>query len=191
MKHLFQAFGGIFLAGSLTVSAQQSAGLQYGEAVRAFQRGDSATVVTILEPVVHSAELKGIELGRVWLLLGASYRAVGRYHSAELAYGDATLLLKDDPLAVKDNEVLLRESGDFYREMGDFASAERLENKGLQLSEEIQDHTAIARACQGLAELFLDRGELRKGERFVSRAVDEVRLTSEFDEDDRAYLAQL
>jgi hypothetical protein len=65
MKHLLNAFGSILLAASLTVSAQQSAGMQYGEAVRAFRQGDSATVIRLLEPVVGSKELKDAELGRV------------------------------------------------------------------------------------------------------------------------------
>jgi hypothetical protein len=65
MKHLLNAFGSILLAASLTVSAQQSAGMQYGEAVRAFRQGDSATVIRLLEPVVGSKELKDAELERV------------------------------------------------------------------------------------------------------------------------------
>lgn len=73
MKHLFIAFGSILVAASLTASAQQSAGMQYSEAVRAFRQGDSATVIRLLEPVVRSKDLKDVELGKVWLLLGASY----------------------------------------------------------------------------------------------------------------------
>jgi tetratricopeptide (TPR) repeat protein len=191
MKHFFQAFGSILLATSLTVSAQQSSGLQYGEAVRAFQRGDSETVVRLLEPVVRSEELKGAELGRVWLLLGASYRTVTDYNAARRAYDNSMSLFKDDPNARKEYAVVLRESGGLYRELRDFDSSERLEKESLQISEQSHDHAAIARAWEGLAELSFDRKNLKRGEEFISRAEDEGRLTNDFDEDDRAYLAQL
>jgi tetratricopeptide (TPR) repeat protein len=191
MKHFLLAFGSVLLATSLTVSAQQSAGLRYGEAVRAFQRGDSEAVVRLLEPVARSEELKGAELGRVWLLLGASYRAVADYNAARRAYHNSMSLLKDDPNARKQYAVVLRESGGLDRELGDFDSSERLEKESLQLSEQNHDHAAIARACEGLAELSFDRGKLKQGEQFISRAEDEARLTNDFDGDDRAYLAQL
>jgi tetratricopeptide (TPR) repeat protein len=191
MKHQFQAFGSILLAVTLTVSAQQSAGTQYDEAVRAFRQGDSATVIRLLEPVVRSKDLKDAELGRVWLLLGASYRATADYNAARRAYDNARRLLEDDPGTRKEYAIALRESGGLSRELGDFNSSERLVQESLQIAEQAHDHAAIARACEGLAELSFDRKNLKEAERFISRSEDESRLTSEFDEDDRAYLAQL
>jgi tetratricopeptide (TPR) repeat protein len=191
MKHLLSAFGSILLAASLTVSAQQSAGSQYGEAVRAFRQGDSATVIRLLEPVVRSKELKDAELGRVWLLLGASYRTVADYNSARRAYDNAIRLLEDDPNTRKEYAIALRESGGLYRELGNFDSSKRLEEESLQIAEQGHDHAAIARACEGLAELSFDLKNSKQGEAFLSRAENEARLTKEFDEDDRAYLAQL
>lgn len=191
MKHPFQVFGSILFAASLTVSAQPSAGMQYDEAVRAFRQGDSATVIRLLEPVVRSKNLKNPELGRVWLLLGASYRATADYNAARRAYDNATRLLENDPNTRKEYAIALRESGGLSRELGDFDSSERLEQKGLQLAEQGHDHVAIARACEELAELSLDRKNLNQAEQFISQSEDEARLTSEFDEDDRAYLAQL
>jgi tetratricopeptide (TPR) repeat protein len=191
MKHLLSAFGSVLLVVSLTVSAQQSVGVQYGEAVRAFRRGDSATVIRLLEPVVRSKDLKDAELGRVWLLLGASSKAVADYNSARRAYDNAIRLLEDNPNTRKEYAIALRESGGLYRELGDFDSSERLEVESLQIAEQGHDHAAIARACEGLAELSFDRKNSKQGKAFISRAEDEARLTNEFDEDDRAYLAQL
>jgi tetratricopeptide (TPR) repeat protein len=191
MKHLFIAFGSILLAASLTVSAQQPVGMQYGEAVRAFRQGDSVTVIGLLEPVVRSKDLKDAELGRVWLLLGASYRAIADYNAARRAYDNAMRLLEEDSKTRKEYAIALRESGGLYRELGDFASSERLEEESLQIAEQGHDHAAIGRACEGLAELSFDRKDLKQAEAFLSRAEDEARLTNEFDEDDRAYLAQL
>jgi tetratricopeptide (TPR) repeat protein len=191
MKHFFQAFGSVLLAASLTVSAQQSAGSQYSEAVQAFRQGDSATVIGLLEPVIRSKDLKDAELGRVWLLLGASYRAVADYNAARRAYDNAMRLLEDDPNTRKEYATALRESGGLYRELGDFDSSERLEKESLQIAEQGHDHAATARACEGLAELSFDRKNSKQGEAFISRAEGEARLTNEFDEDDRAYLAQL
>lgn len=171
--------------------AQLPAGTQYGDAVRAFQQGDTSKLIQILEPIVRSDGLKGAELGRVWLLLGASYRAAANYDAAQRAYDHTLTLFKDDSSTSKEYAVALRESGGLARELGDFDSSERLEKQSLQLSEKDQDHTAIARACEGLAELSFDRGNLKQAGLFISRSQDEARLTNGFDEDDRAYLVQL
>jgi tetratricopeptide (TPR) repeat protein len=191
MRRIRQVCSVILLAGSVSLSAQLSVGAQYSDAVQAFQQGDSGRVIKILEPLASSAKLKGAELGRVWLLLGASYRATADYNGAQRAYSQAMALLEDDSSTSKEYAVALRESGGLARELGDFGSSERLETQSLQLSERNQDHAAVARACEGLAELSFDRGKLKQGGQFISRAEDEARLTHEFDEDDRAYLAQL
>ena len=191
MKQMVWMLYGVLFASSLHAPAQSSAGVQYGRAVSAFQRGDSAATIKLLEPIAHSGDLKGAELGRVWLLLGASYRATAKYTAAQRAYGKAMTLLEDNSSASKEYAVALRESAGLSRELGDFDLSERLEKESLELSERNQDHAAIARACEGLAELSFERRRLKQAGQFISRAEDEARLTREFDEDDRAYLAQL
>ena len=191
MRYLLCAFCSILVASGLSALAQSSEQGQYGEAVKAFQHGDSSTVVRLLEPITRADDLRGVELGKVWLLLGSSYRAEAKYDQAQHAYDAAIRLLKDDPLAAKEYEVVLRESGALSRELGDLGQAEKWQRMSLKLSERNHDHAEIARACEGLSEISLDRGRLNDGERYIKQAEDEAHLTSEFDEDDRAYLAQL
>ena len=124
-------------------------------------------------------------------MLGGSYRTVADYNAVRRAYDNAIRLLENDPNTRKEYAIALRESGGLSRELGDFNSSERLEEESLQIAEQGHDHTAIARACEGLTELSFDRKNLKQGETFISRSDDEARLTNEFDEDDRAYLAQL
>jgi tetratricopeptide (TPR) repeat protein len=191
MRCLSYVFYGALFASGLTALAQSSVQAQYVEAVTAFQHGDSSAVVRILEPITRADDLQGEKLARVWLLLGSSYRAEAKYDQAQHAYDVAMQLLKNDPLAVKEYEVLLRESGSLSRELGDLGQAEKWQRMSLKLSERNHDHAAIARACEGLAEVSLDRGHMKDGEHYIKRADDEARLTTEFDEDDRAYMAQL
>jgi tetratricopeptide (TPR) repeat protein len=159
--------------------------------VAAFQHGDSSAVVRMLEPIARADELQGVELGRVWLLLGSSYRAEARYDQAQHAYDLAMGLLKTDPLAAKEYETVLRESGSLSRELGDLGQAERWQRRSLELSERNHDHAEIARTCESLAEVSLAREHLKDSEHYIKRAEDEALLTNEFDEDDRAYMAQL
>jgi hypothetical protein len=84
MRYLSCAFYGVLFVSGLSALAQSSAQAQYGEAVTAFEHGDSSTVVGILEPIARADELQGVELGRVWLLLGSSYRAEARYDQAHM-----------------------------------------------------------------------------------------------------------
>jgi tetratricopeptide (TPR) repeat protein len=171
--------------------AQSSAQAQYREAVTAYQRGDAAAVIRMLEPIARTSQFQGVELARVWMLLGSSYRLNADYRQAERAYAVAIQLLRNDPTALKEYEIVLRESGELSRELGNVGLAGTLQRRGLKLSERSQDHATIARACEGLAELALDGQHLKESERYIKRAEDESRLTTEFDEDDRAYLAQL
>jgi hypothetical protein len=134
---------------------------------------------------------RGVELGRVWLLLGSSYRMEARYSQAQHAYDVGMRLLKNDPLAAKEYEVVLRESGSLSRELGDLGQVEKWQRMSLKLSERNHDHAGIARACEGLSEISLDHERLKDGEHYIKQAEDEARLTNEFDEDDRAYMAQL
>jgi tetratricopeptide (TPR) repeat protein len=191
MRYLSCAFYGALFASSLLASGQSSPQAQYGKAVTAFQHGDSPAVVRMLEPIARADKLQGVELGRVWLLLGSSYRAEARYDQAQHAYDLAMRLLKTDPLAAKDYETVLRESGSLSRELGDLGQAERWQRRSLELSERNHDHAEIARTCESLAEVSLAREHLKDSEHYIKRAEDEALLTSEFDEDDRAYMAQL
>jgi tetratricopeptide (TPR) repeat protein len=191
MRYLSFALYGVLFVSGLSALAQSSAQAQYGEAVTAFQHGDSPAVVRILEPIARADELQGVELGRVWLLLGSSYRAEARYDRAQHAYDVARRLLKNNPLAVKEYETALRESGSLSRELGHLGQAEKWQRASLELSDRNHDHAAIVRACEGLAEISLDREHLKDSERYIKRAKDETRLTTELDEDDRAYMAQL
>ena len=130
-------------------------------------------------------------MGRVWLLLGSSYKAEAQYRQAQEAYATAGRLLKSTSPQSKEYVTLLRENGSLYRELGDWGEAERLERTSLKLSEQHHNHAAIARACQGLSELSLDRGRLKDSEHYIQQAENESRLTNELDADDRSYLAQL
>jgi hypothetical protein len=171
--------------------AQSSGQVQYREAVTEYQHGNASAVIRMLEPITRTSQLQGVELARVWMLLGSSYRLNADYRQAERAYGVAIQLLKNDSAALKEYEIVLRESGELSRELGNAGLAETLQRRGLKLSEHSQDHAAIARACEGLAELALDGKHLKESERYIKRAEDESRLTTEIDEDDKAYLAQL
>jgi tetratricopeptide (TPR) repeat protein len=191
MRHLsFVLLIFLFVDGSY-LAAQPSAREQYDNAVAAFQRGDASVALRILEPAVRSNELKNAELGRAWGLLGASYKAEAQYGLAQRAYENAIPLLKDDPLSTRDYEIVLRSSGATYREMGQLRPAEKLQLQSLRLSEKNHDHAEIARDCAGLAEISLDRKHLEEGKRYIARSEEESRLTEEFDDDDRAYLAQV
>jgi tetratricopeptide (TPR) repeat protein len=191
MKLLSCVLSSALFASGISARAQSSAQTQYREAVTAYQRGNATAVVRILEPIAGTGQFQGVELARVWMLLGSSYRLNAEYRQAERAYGVAIQLLRNDSRALKEYEIVLRESGELSRELGDAGLAETLQRRGLKLSERSQDHAAIARACEGLAELALDGKHLKESERYIKRAEDESRLTTEFDEDDRAYLAQL
>lgn len=171
--------------------AQATPGWEYREAVSAFQHGDDATVIRILNPVVRSGALAGAELGRVWLVLGAAYHGETDYEAANHAYDMAIQLLGSDPNAAKDYAVAVRELGVLYREMGDFKPADRLQRRSLQIAETEHDHAAISRACADLVETSMVRKRLREAKRYVACAETESRLTNALDDDDRAHLAQI
>jgi tetratricopeptide (TPR) repeat protein len=191
MKLLSGVVSGVLFVSSISALTQPSARTQYREAVTAYQRGDTVAVVRILEPITRTSQFQGVELARVWMLLGSSYRADAEYGQAKRAYAAAIQLLRNDHTAFKEYEIVLRESGELSRELGNLRLAETLQRKGLELSERNQDHVSIARACEGLAELALDSEHLKDSEQYIKRVEDESRLTTEFDEDDRAYLEQL
>jgi tetratricopeptide (TPR) repeat protein len=191
MKRFYFALAIFLLVSGVYVGAQTSERGRYAAAVAASRRGDSALVIRLLEPVVGSAEFDRLERGRIWILLGSSYKAEARYSLAQRAYTNAVQLLKDDSLAAREYEVALREDGALYREMGERGAAERYLLQSLEVSKKNEDHAAVARACEGLAELSLDKRRLKDGARYIACAEAEARLTKEFDEDDQAYMSQL
>lgn len=65
-------------------------------------------MIKLLEPVVRSKDLKDAELGRVWLLLGASYRAAADYKAARQANDSAMRLVEDNSNRRKEYAIALR-----------------------------------------------------------------------------------
>jgi tetratricopeptide (TPR) repeat protein len=191
MKRPAFLLASLLFASCFHLLAQASIIAQWQDAVVAYQRGDNAAVIRILQPIVQCNEIQGVALGDVWALLAAAYEEGTQYRLAENAYTRAIPLLQGSSPAVRDYEVALRQLGSLYREMNEFGPAEKLEGKSLQISEQNHDHVAIARTCAALSELSLDRNRLKDGERYIGCAESESQLTSEFDDNDRAYVAQL
>lgn len=191
MKRLCLAICGLVFVVGLHLSAQPCAGSQYSEAVSAFQRGENAAAIRILEPLVHSGVLTGAKLGHAWLVLGASYHGEAEYSAANHAYDMAVQLLGDDPHAVMDYAVALGGLGVLYREMGNFGAAERLQRMSLKLSEDNHDHAAVSRACADLAETSILRKRLSAAEHYIACAESESRQTSALVDDDLAHRAQI
>ncbi|AEU35104.1 Tetratricopeptide TPR_2 repeat-containing protein [Granulicella mallensis MP5ACTX8] len=170
------------------LAAQKTLHEQFDEAFTAMRRGDSASVIDIVKPIVRSNTLQGADRGKAWILLGFAYKAEGQYLPAQSAYEKAISILKDDPLATKDYALVLETSGALYREMGEFTFARNLQLQSLQLFKKSQDHAAITRALVGLSDLSLDQGDAKGAERYLLQVEAESRLTADLDDDDRSYI---
>jgi tetratricopeptide (TPR) repeat protein len=187
MKFLGLTLGIVLFIGS-PLAAQRTLRDQFDEAFAAIRRGNSASVISIVKPIVRSNALQGADRGKAWVLLGFAYKAEGQYLPAQSAYEKAISILRDDPLATKDYALVLETSGALYREMGEFELAGNLQLESLQLFKKSHDHAAIARALAGLADLSLDRGDSKGAERYLLQVEAESRQTTDLDDDDRSYI---
>ena len=157
--------------------------------LRAFaleEQGKLAEAMTLVLPLVGSGTLQGAELGRAWIVLGLTYTDQGAFSAAQHAYEQAISTLQALPQNVQDYASALDNFAGLYRAMGQLETATDLRIKTLRLYEQIGDHTGVARVCNNLALLALQKRDGKKARKYLNCSAEEMKVATALDDDDVA-----
>ena len=120
-----------------------------------------------------------------------AYEDQGRFPEAQHAYEQAAQILGAMPAHIVDYAAVIDNFGSLYRDMGQIQIAITMRLKALHLYEQIRDHAGIARSCNNLVGLVLSQNHVREGKKYLKRALEEMKLTNNLDDDDVAAIVSM
>jgi tetratricopeptide (TPR) repeat protein len=168
---------------SSSLLGQESSEQQLGHMSALEQQGRYREVIQPASHLIGSNTLSENELGRAQLILGIAYHQYGDFTHAQNAYEKAVHALSGNQADAADYAAALDNFARLYLDMGHPEIAVSMEKDVLSVCKKLHDHAAIARSYATLANLELNRGNLRKGKEYLSRAMQEAKLTTTLDGD--------
>jgi tetratricopeptide (TPR) repeat protein len=155
------------------------------QAVALQRQGQFDAAITIGNRVIGSGELKGVELGRALIALGAAYKEEGRVTEAQSAFDQSLRILKSKRGAEGDYATALEIYASLYSELGQLQVAQAMWEKAVHLRRQIGDHAAVMASLTNLTGLALTEKRGREARRYWQAASNEWRLAPDLTTDDR------
>jgi tetratricopeptide (TPR) repeat protein len=153
--------------------------------------GKPASAIAELQALLNSQALDPVSTGKAWNILGLGYKDQGEFPLSQHAYEKSLRILQELPDNIRDYAVALDDFGGLYLATGQFEIAGKIKTKALGLYEKIDDHRDIARVSCDLAAIAFSQKKVVSGSKHLERAVKEVRIANDLDDDDRAAIASL
>jgi cytochrome c-type biogenesis protein CcmH/NrfG len=172
-----------------TLVAQDSAKQQLRNVAQLAEQGRYGEIIAIAPTAMEASQLNALDRGRGWMLIAKAYQEQGQFQQATSAFEHALALLKDNQEYTDDYASALTAFSSLYRDLGDASATRRLLERALQLYKQIEDHAGIAIVCEGLAENALQRHDAGGGRKYLDRAEQEAKLTSELSNEYRIAIA--
>jgi tetratricopeptide (TPR) repeat protein len=188
MKYLIAFF---FSASAVFAQAKPHEQAQAAFALE--QQGRFGEVIAILEPMISSNQVTGVDLASASIMLGVAYDGAGNVAEAQHAYDRALRLLEHDPQHSSQYAAALANYGRLYTEISQFDAAESVWRQALQLREQNGEHVEAARSLIDLAGLALARKNVPQARDYLKTASQETQVAQgarELLDDDLALLSE-
>src|SRR5215469_1780020 len=153
-------------------------------------RGSFEAAAKVAKAAIDSDQLRGNELGRGYIILAVACQGAGDLANAQVAFEHALEILKHDRDHPEDYASALENYAGFYSGLGQLDVAAPMWRKAFHLRQGIGDHTGSALSLTCLAELALARNRVREAQRYLQKASDEAKASSDLIDDDRALLLE-
>jgi tetratricopeptide (TPR) repeat protein len=187
MRHTYKLLLTVWLA-CFPLLAQQDPNSRLHDALVLEQQGQFDSAVNIINLLINSPQLKAIELGRAYVMLGFAYHQEGKFNEAQSAFDRSLQILEHDPEHVGDYATALNDYAGLLGDAEQWDEAEAMWLKALHLREHMGDHAAAMRSLTDLAQLALVKKRLHEAKEYVRQASDEMKLAHDPMDDDLAML---
>jgi tetratricopeptide (TPR) repeat protein len=174
----------------LPLSAQQNSGSSLHDALVLEQQGQFESAVNVINPVIDSRQLDGVELGRAYIMLGFAYREEGKFNQGRSAFEHSLQILEHDPEHISDYATALNDFAGLYGDVRQWDAAEGMWLKALHLREQIGDHAAALRSLMNLADFALAQKKLSDAREYMRRAAEVVESAHDVTDDDLAVFSE-
>ena|ERR1700678_945303 len=148
------------------------------------QQGQYDHAINLVEQVIHSEQLHGVDLGRAWILLGLAYEVEGKFNDSQAGYEHSLRILEGDPEHIGDYASALDNYAGLYSDVGQLQIAAPMWLKALHLRQQTGDHAAVMQSLIKLAGLALAQKRVREAGRYLKTASKEMKLTHDLSDDD-------
>jgi tetratricopeptide (TPR) repeat protein len=185
MKPIKKVLLTVLLAGSQLL-AQMNPQKQLQQACAFETAGQFDKAIAIAKELTGSGRLSGIDLGRAWIVLGASYKDQGRLVEGQRAFEQALHVLERDPQYVADYSAALQMYGQLYTDAGQFDAAAGVWGKALRLRQQSGDHAGATRSLMALAGLAMARNRIHDAKKYLEETIGEMKLAHDLTDDDFA-----
>jgi tetratricopeptide (TPR) repeat protein len=176
-------FLSIICAAHSRLPAQENSAQQLTRLSALEQKGQFTDVIQPALHLISSNTLSESESGRAQLILGIAYHQKGDFTQAQSAYEKAVQVLSGNQADARDYAAALDNFARLNLDLGHPEIAQSMERHVLAVCETLHDRAAIARSYVTLANLELNRGDRRKGKKYLTRALQEAKATSDLDGD--------
>jgi tetratricopeptide (TPR) repeat protein len=184
MRHLFWTL--LTLSLCMPTFGQSNPHTALHDALVLENRGNFETSARLAKAAIDSRQLSGNELGRGYIILAVACQGAGDLANAQIAFEHALKVLEHDREHPEDYASGLENYAGFYSELGQPDVAAPMLRKAFHLRQRIGDHTGTALSLTRLAELALARNRLREAHRYLQKASNEAKASSDLIDDDKA-----
>src|SRR5689334_11237610 len=160
------------------------------EAYRLEREGKASLAIAKLTSLLDAKSLDPTGIGKAWDLLGLAFEDQGDFSAARHAFEQSIRAYERLPNA-SDYAMALDDFGELHVLTGQLDLAVRMMEKALHLYETAEDHAGIVRASSYLAGALFSQKKIREGKKNLNRALKELQMANQNDDDDLATLASL
>lgn len=161
------------------------------EAFRLEKEGKPAAAITELQSLLDSKSLDAAGIGKAWDILGLAFEDQGNFSASRHAYEQSIHAYEGLPDKPIHYAMTLDDFGELYVATGQFDLAVRMMEKARHLYEAANYHAGVARSSGDLAGAFLSQKKIHEARKNLDRALKEVPLSHDLDDDDLAAIASL
>ncbi len=154
-------------------------------------RGSFETAAKVAKAAIDSGQLSGNEIGRGYIILAVSCQGAGDFANAQIAFEHALQVLDHDDEHPEDYASALDSYAAFYSELGQDDVAAPMWRKALHLRQRIGDHAGTALSLTRLAEFALAQNRVGEARRFLQKASNEAKESTDLTDDDRAFFFEI
>ena len=179
--------GNSFAVASLQPEAAEQ---RLAEAFRLEREGKASLAIAQLTSLLDSKSLGLAGIGKAWDLLGLAFEDQGAFSASRHAFEQSIQAYQGLP-NTSDYAMALDDFGELYVLTGHLDLAVRMMERALHVYEAVEDHAGVARASSFLAGALFSQKKIREGTKNLNRALKELHLANEHDDDDLATLSSL
>jgi tetratricopeptide (TPR) repeat protein len=190
MKHISKLLLALCAMWAPLLAQQNPTAPTLHEAFVLEEKGQYNNAINIVNFVINSGELNGVQLGRAYVMLGMAYHQMAKFGAAQSALESALRILEREPEYRTDYAVALSEYASLSGDTGKMDAAMDLWRKAAHLRESTGDHAASMRTLLNLASVALAQKSVSQARKFIKQASHEMKSAQDLTDDDRMLFSE-